>query len=42
MLPFGHREGFGIYLHGVNLPAEVYQTRGVNFVSDEIDHLLSS
>ncbi|WP_395752685.1 hypothetical protein [Prosthecobacter sp.] len=39
-LPFGLREGFGIYLDGVNLPDEVYRDCDINFVASELDRLL--
>lgn len=41
-MPFGVREGFGIYLDGVNLPDEVYRDCDSNFVVSELDRLLSS
>lgn len=34
-IPFGTTEGFGVYLDGVNLPDEVYQTSDVNLVIKE-------
>ncbi len=37
---FGQCEGFGVYLDGVNLPAEVYQTSDVNLVIEEFNKLL--
>ena len=39
-IPFGVREGFAIYLDGVNLPDEVYRDSDSNFVVSEIDRLL--
>jgi hypothetical protein len=39
-IPFGVREGFAIYLDGVNLPAEVYQESDSNVVVSEIDKRL--
>ena len=39
-IPFGVREGFGIYLDGVNLPNEVYRDCDSNFVVAELDRLL--
>ncbi|HSJ01105.1 MAG: hypothetical protein ACAI34_13105 [Verrucomicrobium sp.] len=40
-IPFGIREGFGVYLDGVNLPDEVYRDCDSNFVVSELDRLLS-
>ncbi len=40
-IPFGTREGFAIYLDGVNQPAEVYKTCDSNFVVSEINKLLA-
>ncbi len=40
-IPFGVREGFGVYLDGVNLPDEVYRDCDSNFVVSELDRLLS-
>lgn len=40
-MPFGVREGFGVYLDGVNLPDEVYRDCDSNFVVSELDRLLS-
>jgi hypothetical protein len=39
-IPFGVREGFAIYLDGVNLPDEVYRDSDSNVVVSEIDRLL--
>jgi len=39
-IPFGVREGFAIYLDGVNLPDEVYRDSDSNVVMSEIDKLL--
>jgi hypothetical protein len=39
-IPFGVREGFAIYLDGVNLPDEVYRDSDSNVVVSEIDKLL--
>jgi len=39
-IPFGKVEGFGVYLDGVNLPDEVYNTCYVNLVMKEFDTLL--
>jgi len=39
-IPFGVREGFAIYLDGVNLPDEVYQQSDSNIVVAEIDQRL--
>jgi hypothetical protein len=41
VIPFGVREGFAIYLDGVNLPDEVYKTTDSNFVVSEIDKRLA-
>jgi hypothetical protein len=41
VIPFGVREGFAIYLDGVNLPDEVYKTTDSNFVVSEIDRRLA-
>jgi hypothetical protein len=40
-LAFGLREGFAVYLDGVNLPDEVYRTSDINIVIEEINRLLS-
>lgn len=40
-IAFGKREGFAIYLDGVNLPDEVYQTADVDLVVSEIDKSLA-
>ena len=40
-VPFGVREGFGVYLDGVNLPDEVYRDSTSNFVLSVLDRLLS-
>jgi acyl carrier protein len=40
VIEFGVREGFAIYLDGVNLPAEVYKNSGIDFVVSEIDKRL--
>jgi hypothetical protein len=39
-IPFGVREGFAIYLDGVNLPDEVYKECDSNFVISEINKRL--
>lgn len=39
-IPFGNREGFAIYLDGVNLPDEVYRDSDSNVVVSEIDKRL--
>jgi len=39
-ISFGVREGFAIYLDGVNLPDEVYRDSDSNVVVSEIDRLL--
>ena len=39
-VPFGVREGFAIYLDGVNLPDEVYRESDSNVVVSEIDKRL--
>jgi len=39
-IPFGVREGLGLYLDGVNLPDEVYRDCDINFVFDELNRLL--
>lgn len=39
-IPFGVREGFAIYLDGVNLPDEVYKQSDSNVVVSEIDKRL--
>ncbi|MCW1885895.1 hypothetical protein OKA04_14240 [Luteolibacter flavescens] len=36
-IPFGVREGFAIYLDGVNLPDDVYEESDINVVIAEID-----
>lgn len=36
-VPFGKAEGVGIYLDGVNLPAEVYADSDVNVVVEELN-----
>ncbi len=41
VIPFGVREGFAIYLEGVNLPDEVYKASDSNFVISEIDKRLA-
>lgn len=41
VVPFGVREGFAIYLDGVNLPKEVYQTSDSNFVVSEINRQIA-
>ena len=41
VIPFGVREGFAIYLDGVNLPDDVYKTTDSNFVVSEIDKRLA-
>jgi hypothetical protein len=40
-IPFGRAEGFGVYLDGVTLPKEVYQSCDVNLVIDELNKLLA-
>jgi hypothetical protein len=40
-IPFGLREGFGVYLNGVNLPDEVYRTCDVNLVIREFNQRLA-
>lgn len=40
-IPFGTREGFGVYLDGVNLPDEVYRDCDSNFVLSELNRLVS-
>ena len=39
-IPFGVREGFAVYLDGVNLPDEVYRECDSNHVVSEIDKCL--
>ena len=39
-IPFGVREGFAVYLDGVNLPDEVYKECDSNIVVSEIDKCL--
>ena len=39
-IPFGKAEGVGIYLDGVNLAPEVYESCDVNIVISEIDRLV--
>ncbi len=39
-IAFGQIEGFGVYLDGVNLPDEVYQTSDVNLVIKEFNKRL--
>jgi hypothetical protein len=39
-IPFGKIEGIGVYLDGVNLPAEVYKNCDVNIVMKEFDERL--
>ena len=39
-VPFGKHEGMGIFLDGINLPDEVYQTHDVDHVIDECNRLL--
>jgi hypothetical protein len=41
IIPFGVREGFAVYLDGVNLPDEVYKTSDINVVISEIDNRLA-
>ena len=41
VVPFGVREGFAIYLDGVNLPEEVYKTSDSNVVVGEINKRLA-
>lgn len=38
-VPFGRKEGLGLYLNGTDLPAEVYASADVNFVYQECDRL---
>lgn len=38
--PFGFLEGFGIYLNGTDLPAEVYRNSDINYVIEEIERLI--
>ncbi|SFH56123.1 hypothetical protein [Planctomicrobium piriforme] len=40
-VPFGKREGLGIYLDGVNLPDEVYKTSNVNTVIEELNRRIN-
>lgn len=39
-ISFGKHEGMGIFLDGINLPDEVYQTHDVDHVIDECNRLL--
>ena len=39
-MPFGRAEGIAIYLDGVNLPDEVYETSDVNVVIEELNKRL--
>ena len=39
-LPFGKEEGVGVYLDGVGLPKEVYETSDVNELIDRLDGAL--
>jgi hypothetical protein len=39
-IPFGVREGFAIYLDGVNLPAAVYKECDINVVVSEVNQRL--
>ena len=39
-MPFGRLEGMAVFLDGVNLPAEVYETSDVNHVIDSCDKLI--
>jgi len=40
-IPFGKAEGIGVYLDGVNLPAEVYKNCDVNLVIEELSKRLA-
>ena len=40
--PLGELEGLGIYLNGIDLPAEVYKKCDINFVVDEVFRLLET
>ena len=40
VIPFGDKEGFGIYLDGQNLEDEVYKTCDSNFVVSELKRLI--
>lgn len=40
--PLGELEGMGLYLNGVDLPAEVYKNCDINFVVDEVFRLLET
>lgn len=39
-IPFGTKEGLGLYLNGKDLDDEVYENGDVNFVYQEIERLL--
>ena len=39
-MPFGRLEGMAVFLDGVNLPAEVYETSDVNHIIDTCDQLI--
>jgi hypothetical protein len=39
-IPFGKHEGMGVFLDGINLPDEIYQTNDVDHVIDECNRLL--
>ncbi len=41
VIPFGVREGYAIYLDGINLPENVYRNSDINFVISELDKLLA-
>jgi len=36
----GEQEGLALYLNGIDLPDEVYQTSDINFVAEQIDQLI--
>src|SRR4051812_32896330 len=36
IIPFGTQEGLAIYLDGITLPDEVYQSAGINELADQI------
>lgn len=40
-VPFGKHEGMAIFLDGINLPDEIYQTHDVDLVIDECNRLMS-
>jgi hypothetical protein len=39
-IPFGKREGIGVYLDGINLPDEVYASSDINVVIEEFNKRL--